>query len=160
MSTKAFTSHDVIDITGITPIQLNALVHRKLYGIKASISGPGRKVRIFDENDVYAIALVWGFFESGLRTQQIRAILKEFSNDRTVDAKYTAQALLEDPQSDYIVIIRQPRRRIRKAKPEEWVGTAHRYDLEEIVVKHPTATILVIPIGSKFADVRDRIEDL
>src|SRR5882757_6215089 len=85
----AFSSSDVTKLLGITPVYLNALVHRKLYGIAASISDRHGeiKVRIFSEEDVFGIALVWTLFESGLRPQSIREILLELVETDEPDAK-------------------------------------------------------------------------
>lgn len=157
MSMRAFTSQEVIELVGITPIQLNALVMRKLYGIKASISGRGAKVRLFDEADVYGIALVWVLFESGLRTQQVRTILNDLAETRKPNAKHTAQGLLEIPGSDYIVFIREMRSKA-KTKPQQSVGRAHQYELDDIIKKSPTASVLAVPIGARFADIKERMD--
>jgi hypothetical protein len=157
MSTRAFTSQEVVELVGVTPIQLNALVMRTLYGIKASVSGRGAKVRLFDEADVYGIALVWALFESGLRTQQVRTILNDLAETRKPNAKHTAQGLLEIPGSAYIVVIHEPRRS-SKTKPQPSVGRADQYELEDIIKKNPTASVLAVPIGARFADIKKRTD--
>jgi hypothetical protein len=157
MPTQAFTSQEVIELVGITPIQLNALVMRTLYGVRASVSSRGAKVRLFDEADVYGIALVWVLFESGLRTQQVRTILNDLARTRKPNAKDTAQGLLEAPGSGYIFVIREPRTNA-KTKPQQSVGRADQYELEDIIKKSPTASVLAVPIGATFADIKERME--
>jgi hypothetical protein len=155
---RAFTSQEVVELVGITPIQLNALVARTLYGIRTSISGRGAKVRLFDEADVYGIALVWVLFESGLRTQQVRTILNDLAETRKPNAKHTAQGLLEIPGSEYIVVLREPMRSKAKTKPQQSVGIAHQYELDDIIKKSPTASVLAVPIGARFADIKERMD--
>ena len=158
MSIRAFSSPDVVALVGITPIQLNALVTRKLYKIKPSISGTRRKVRIFDEQDVFGIALVWALFQSGLRTEQIRTILKDLAETREADARYTAQGLLESVRGDYIVVIGEPRKRRGKRGSEEQVGIVHQYELVDLIAENSTSSVLAIPIRAKFTEVEKRIE--
>jgi hypothetical protein len=156
MSRKIFTSQDAIDLVGITPVHLNALVHRKLYGIKPSISGPGRKVRVFDEHDLFGIAFVWILFESGLRTEEIRSILTTLAGNRTADARYTVKGWFENPGAEYLIVMRDPWN--PKRKPRLDVGTAHQYEIADIIAKNPSASLLAIPIGPRFAEIQERIE--
>lgn len=156
MSIRIFTSPDVVELVGITPIHLNALVHRKLYGIKPSVSGRGRKVRVFDEDDVFGIAFVWILFESGLRTQEIRSILSHLVGSRKADARYTAKGWFQIPNAEYLVVIRDPSNPKRNERLD--IGTAHQYELAGIIEKSRTASVLAIPIGARFADIKERIE--
>ena len=150
-----FTSFDVVELVGVTPIYLNALVQRKLYGIKPSISGRGRKVRIFDEDDAYGIAFVWILFESGLRTQEIRTILTHLTQTRRADAKYTAQGWLETPAGEYLLVARDPSQ--PKSKRLD-VGRAHGYEIANILKENPMTSLLAIPIGTRFEEIKERIE--
>src|SRR5262252_9371803 len=92
---RAFSSSDIAKLVGITPVYLNALVHRKLYGIAASISDRHgeSKVRVFSDEDVFGIALVWTLFEAGLRPQQIREILLQLVETEAPDANSAAEFL-------------------------------------------------------------------
>lgn len=157
MSIRAFTSTDVVDLTGITPVYLNALVTRNLYKIKPSISGRGQKVRVFDEDDIFGIALVWTLFENGLRTQEIRAILCELVETSEADAKYTAQALFEPADADYLFIIRDPNG--SKRGPGFEIGLGTWYDFADTFGASPTESVLAIPIRARFAEINQRIED-
>jgi hypothetical protein len=96
-------------------------------------------------------------FESGLRTQQVRTILNDLARTRKPNAKDTAQGLLEAPGSGYIVVIREPRTNA-KTKPQQSVGRADQYELEDIIKKSPTASVLAVPIGATFADIKERME--
>lgn len=74
-----FESNEVCEVVGIGPILLNKFVERKTYGIEPSVrSGKGRGGRrLFSPDDVFGIALVWWFFESGLRSGVIQEILDQ-----------------------------------------------------------------------------------
>src|ERR1700719_2598656 len=143
----AFSSSDVSAIVGITPIYLNALVHRKLYGIAASISDRHReiKVRIFSEEDVYGIALVWMLFESGLRTQSIRDVLEQLIE---IDDAKSAAEFITFSEIDYLGIVREPSKTKRKARPRLRVEPTMKEKLnglvEECVARYPTASILLV----------------
>ena len=159
--TYAFSSSEVTGIVGITPIYLNALVHRKLYGISASISGRSEiKVRIFSEDDVFGIALVWLLFESGLRTESIREVLYGLVDTEEPDAPAAAEFLWRS-DVDYIAIIREPSKPKKKARPKLRVEPTQRQFLnglvDECVAKYPTANILLVPVAAKFHDVKKQM---
>src|SRR5579872_5251941 len=106
------TNIDSGDITerlvGIPPAYLNKFVQQKTYGITASIQ-PGKlraQRRLFSRDDVFAIALVWMLFESGLRTEPIRRILNDIAETKKADAKIAAKKLLSSG-ADFLVIIRK-----------------------------------------------------
>jgi hypothetical protein len=157
----AFSSADVTQLVGITPINLNALVHRQLYGIAASISARHGeiKVRIFSEEDVLGVALVWVLVESGLRTQSIRDVLCQLVE--TDNAKAAAELLALD-EVDYLGIVREPSNPKRKTTPKLQVRPTLKENLNELVTecvaKYPTASILLVPVGQKFADVKQKID--
>lgn len=150
-------------MVGITPTYLNALVHRELYGIAASISGQRDeiKVRIFSEDDVFGITLVWMLFESGLRTQSIREVLYELVDTEKPDATVAAEFLWRT-EIDYIAIIREPSKPKKKAKPKLRVESTQRQFLngliDECVEKYPTANILLVPVPQKFRDVKKKMD--
>ena len=160
----AFSSSDVSKLVGITPVYLNALVQRKLYGVAASISDRHGeiKVRIFSEEDVFGVALVWMLFESGLRTESIRQILVQVVDSDEPDAVGAAEFIIRSEIS-HLVIIRErakskknPRSKLSlKVEPtdEEHLNGL----LIESVEKHPTASMLVVPVGATFADVANQI---
>jgi hypothetical protein len=158
--TFAFTSSHVAEIVGITPTYLNALVHRKLYGISASISDRHGviKFRFFSEEDVFAIALVWTLFESGLRTESIRSVLYGLADTDEPDANAAVEFLARS-EIDYLGIIREPSK--GKASPKirvepttnEYLNTL----VKECVERHPTANIVLVPVGQKFADISKKM---
>jgi len=159
MSTRYFISSDLNELLGITPIHLNALVHRKLYGITASISDRHgeTKLRIFGEEDVFGVALVWMLFEAGLRTQPIRGVLNQLVETKRPDANLAAEFLL-DSEADYLVVVCELTKPKGKASPKAWADRAMEEDLAEIIAKNPTASVLVVPVGAQFADIKKRIE--
>lgn len=157
---SAFSSHDVTEMVGITPVYLNALVHRKLYGISASISDRHGeiRVRIFSEADVYGVALVWVLFESGLRTQSIKEILLQLVHINNANA---AAEYLMRPGSAHLVIIRESGKAKSKAKPklraEPILSNELMALVEQSVDEHPTAIVLIVPVGAKFAEIEKKI---
>jgi hypothetical protein len=163
MSTKncAFSSSDVAQLVGITPVYLNALVHRKLYGIAASISDRHGdiKVRIFSEEDVFGVALVWTLFESGLRTQSIRDVLYQLVEEPNANV---AAEFLAHSEVDYLGIVREPSKPKSKTKPKLKVEPTLKENLnglvKECVARYPTANILLVPVGEKFADIKKKID--
>ena len=159
---RGIETSDVTDLLiGITPAYLNTFLQRKLYGISSSVrAGKVReKRRLFSEEDVYGIALVWMLFESGLRTQPIRRILNELAGTKKANAKVTAQKLLQS-EAEYIVVVREPRKPKGKAEPEPEIRTAREADLAGIPSANPMANVLLVPIGAKFADIKKRLEVL
>jgi len=158
----AYPSAMVVELVGITPIYLNALVHRRLYGIKASLSDrlPEGKARIFDEGDVLGIALVWALFQSGLRTQQIRAILNQIGNTREADAKHTARILSEWRNTDCLLVIRKPYKTSGKQRWKEIVDKADQHELGGLMEVHKFTSALVIPMGETLDDLKKRIAAL
>src|ERR1700730_14733403 len=94
---KAFGSSEITDVlVGITPICLNSFLQRQLYGITTTLSDEHgeTKQRLFNEADVFGIALAWMLFESGLRTQAIRTVLNKIARTKSANAKKAAQVLL------------------------------------------------------------------
>src|SRR2546430_2594610 len=120
-SIKGFSSSDISDVfVGITPIYLNNFLQRKLYGIAATESDRygETKTRIFNEADVFGIALAWMLFESGLRTQPIRRILRKLARSKQANAKAAANALLKS-RTEFLVIVSEPRRPKVRANSEK-----------------------------------------
>jgi hypothetical protein len=153
---------DVSRLVGITPIYLNALIARKLYGVAASISDRHGeiKLRIFSEDDVFGIALVWMLFESGLRTQSIREILLQLVQTDEPDASAAAE-FIRVSEISHLAIIRartkakkssQHRLKVEPTDEEHLDGL-----LLETVQKYPTATMLVVPVWATFAEVANKI---
>jgi hypothetical protein len=157
----AFSSSVVAKLVGITPVYLNALVHRQLYGIGPSISDRHGeiKVRIFSEEDVFGIALVWMLFETGLRTESIRDVLYKLVETEEPDATAAAD-FLRTSEVDYLGIVREPSK--GKARPKLRVEPTTEEHLnglvKECVAKYPTANIVLVPVGQKFADVSGKIK--
>ena len=150
-------------IVGIKPIYLNTFLHRGLYGITDSesvrVGKGGEKRRLFSEADVFGIALVWMLFESGLRTKSIRRILNDLAGTQKANAKMAAETLRQY-QAEYIVVVREPRKPKGKTDPEPDIRTANESELAGILADNPTANVLMVPIGAKFADIKERLRVL
>ena len=159
---QTITTADVTDLlVGITPVYLNTFLHRKLYGLKAEVreAKGGDKQRVFSEADVFAIALVWILFESGLRTDPIRRILKTLAGAKKPDAVLAAAALLKS-KTEYILVVREPRRPKGKTAVDPQISTVAKTELGPAIANNPTANLLMIPVGYKFEDIRKRMEIL
>jgi hypothetical protein len=148
-------------LVGIPLIYLNNFLQRRSYSLAPSVeAGKVRaKRRLFSEADVYGIALVWMLFESGLRTQTIRRILNNLAETKKANANRTAEKLRES-QAENIVIVREPRGPKGPAKPEPRVQTSSSADVAGIVADNPTANVLIVPIRTKFEDIKKRLEFL
>jgi hypothetical protein len=163
-SSYAFDSSDVAKIVGITPIYLNALVHRKLYGIVPSISDRHgeMKIRIFGAEDLFGIGLVWTLFESGLRTNAIREVLVQLAGTDEPDANVAAEYLTESGYPAYLVIVRelttQAKKRKLKVSVEATLSDTVLNAVAEGVDRHPTANILIVPVGARFAEIAERMQ--
>ncbi len=164
MTSTAIESTDITDrLVGISPLYLNNFLQRKLYGLRPSIQkGEVRaKRRVFSADDVYGIALVWMLFEAGFRSEAIARVLNEIGGTRKSDANSTARKLVGN-ETEYIIVIRQPRKPGRGGEqPEIRVETATRLtEAIEFVEENRTANLVLIPVGQKFADIKRRLEIL
>ncbi len=155
---KALKSSDITDVlVGITPICLNSFLQRQLYGITATLSDEHgeTKVRLFNEADVFGIALAWMLFESGLRTQAIRTVLNKVAGTKSANAKKAAQVLLRS-KVDFILLVREARKP-KSTDEGPQVIPADETQVGHILESNPTANILMVPIGAKFSDIEKRI---
>jgi len=165
----AVRSADITErLVGISPIYLNKFLLDKTYGLTASIrEGKVRKKRghrLFSREDIFAIALVWILFESGLRTDPIRRVLKDIAGTKKADATIAAKKLL-DSSADYLIVIRAPRgpgrqKKEEEDKPDQEVRTVTKSALAATFEQRGPASVLAIPVGQKFADVKKRLEIL
>jgi hypothetical protein len=153
-------------LVGITPIYLQNFISRGLYGLRASAK-PGKIYtlrRLFSRDDVFGIALVWLLFESGLRSEPLLRILNEIAGTKKANANLAAKKLLESG-AEYLVITRQPRgpTKVPEDKPGQNVGAIRQGEFAKTIEQHQEqgiVTLLVIPVGMKFADVQKRVEIL
>lgn len=173
MSRDLIPEIDAADIcerlVGITPVYLQNFLQRGSYGLRSSVS-PGKvrsKRRLFSPEDVYGIALVWLLLESGLRGDPIARILKDVARTKTVNANKAAEVLRSDG-SDYLLVIRTPRRPSKSIakKPDQQVHfmqkvhMASEKALGAFLGEDIDRTILILPVGDKFADIHTRLEML
>lgn len=162
--TSEIDSSDLVErLVGITPLYLQNFAQRGSYGIRASVK-PGKvrsQRRLFSRDDVFGIALVWLLFEAGLRGEPLARVLNEITKTKKANANLAAKKLLES-QTDYLLIVRQPRgpTKTPKDKPEQMVKPIKQSELTEAIVQEPTADLLIIPVGAKFEDIRNRMEIL
>jgi hypothetical protein len=157
-------SADIVELlVGITPLYLQNFVQRGSFGIRASVK-PGKvrsQRRLFSRDDVFGIALVWLLFEGGLRSDPLMRVLKDITKTDKANANLAAKKLLGS-QCDYLLIVRKPRgpTKTPQEKPEQRVKPIKQSELTEAIVQEPTADLLIIPVGHKFEDIRNRMEIL
>jgi hypothetical protein len=159
---KIFDSTTVIELVGISPVYLNTFMERKQYGIEASFSiGTGRgSRRIFSKEDVFAVALVWWLFESGLRSETIQFVLNQICHGRLHSSARDAARRVMEGHSEFLVIFRQP----RKAKELKSKHPRQRVLLEKLdPVRHiekADESVLIIPVGSFFSNLQQSMDSI
>jgi|HubBroStandDraft_4_1064222.scaffolds.fasta_scaffold11348_3 hypothetical protein len=156
-----FESSDVVEVVGIRPIYLNKFVERRLYGIEPSFrSGEGRgSRRWFSLDDVLGIALVWWLFESGLRTEVIKRVLREVSKSSKDDANLTAKSLMKSG-AECLVITRDLRQAGNKQQRTPQVAQGADFlDAQEQLSEIGDESIYVLPVRSLFADLLARLKN-
>ena len=150
-------SAEVAKIVGIPPIYLNKFVERRKYRIEPSVrSGKGRgSRRLFSEDDVYGIALVWWLFEAGLRSDTIQDVLDQIC--RTTKGKRArandAAKKLFDEETHVLAIKREPRTSAKAGSsgPSLEVFQADWSAANDLVDDADTASVLFIPVEGRFA---------
>lgn len=161
MSSEIETADICERLVGITPISLNNFLQRGLFGLKSSIqAGKLReRKRLFSQEDVFGIALVWVLFESGLRTDPIVRILKDIAGKSKVDANGVAKKILNE-ESQWIEISRQPRPPSKNPsdRPEQTTRVWNKREVRSFELSEQAASTLFIPVGAKFSDIQHRLE--
>jgi DNA-binding transcriptional MerR regulator len=168
-----FESVEVSEVVGIPPIYLNKLIERGKYGIVPSIrSGRGRgSRRLFSEEDVYGIALVWWLFEAGLRAEAIQdalAMMFKVPKGKSVSAVDAAMVLMTKVSHapkvatdiDMIVIRREPRTDSRGSNMNQEVFLAGWEGANHIAQEKETASVLFIPFVGRFRKLRKAMQNL
>lgn len=148
-------SMDVARLVGIQPTLLNKFIERKQYGIEASVRpGKGRgKERLFSQEDVFGVALVYWLFESGLRSDSIQFVLNQICDRSLNSSANDAASRLLDRKAEVLAVTRQPR--ISYAEhPEQTTQSCDMARAVQLVRGASTRSVLVIPVGSLFASLR------
>jgi hypothetical protein len=145
-------------LTGIPPNHLNRFIEREQFGIDASVrTGKGRgSRRLFSEDDVFGIALVWWLFESGLRSQTIQYVLNQLCGGRLGSKASDAAKLLIQKKSEFLGIMREPRtsNELEATLPEQTVYLFDAARAQNFVQDLATASVLIIPVGSLFKNLQ------
>lgn len=160
MADQIETSDLTDRLVGIRPVYLNRFIQRHQYGVRASAQeGKVREQRRkFNREDVFGIALVWLLFESGLRSEPIRWILRAIGKSRTADTNRAAQ-VLQRSGAEYLAYIRHSRRPGKQeSKVDQQILICTRSQLGELCLNNAEASITTIPVGSKFNDIQKRLE--
>jgi DNA-binding transcriptional MerR regulator len=158
----AFETSDVVNLVGISPIYLNRFIERGLYGIAPSqrreVGRGGR--RWFNSEDVFGIGLVWWLFESGLRSEVIKRILREFAGQNQDNANRAAKALRENG-SDFLVIRRLPRggREKQARRTRQAVDMLDKHELLDLLEKGEAQVTHAIPVGRLFRNLELMIQE-
>jgi len=153
-----FESTKLTTLIGIQPNYLNRCIERRQYGIEASVrSGSGRgSRRLFDENDVFGVALVWWLSESGLRSLTIQYVLNQICGGRLNSTANDAARILLSRAAPMLVIEREPRTpaNANAEHPTQKVHFFNYSEASEFVRESQTASALVIPVETLFANLK------
>jgi hypothetical protein len=149
---------DLARLIGIQPALLNKFIQRGKYGITASAqSGQGRgKERRFGEEDVCGIALVYWLFESGLRSESIQYVLNQICGGKLNSIAADAASVIPRRPTDMLVINRTPRTGYEK-RPAQKTRVAGTDEAARLVRETTTDSVLVLPVGRLFADLREKM---
>jgi hypothetical protein len=150
-----FESGQIVEFVGIRPFYLNKFIERKLYGIRPSVaSGESRKVRRkFSIGDVFGIGLVWWLYESGLRSDAIKRVLRGITGAKKSDANDAAKSLRAS-KSEVLAIVRQRRTHESSAdSAQQTVVATDRVGVLKLLTEKATASVSVIPVGVLFAEL-------
>lgn len=155
-----FESTEVERLVGISSIRLNKFLERKLYGLRPSIKagiGRGRR-RLFSQEDVFGIALVWWLFQTGLRSPVIQDVLDKLAGRKHASANMGA-AKLEAGPGRGLLIQRQPRTPAKQRLPRTVVVlTTPAASAEAILRKDHTS--IFVPTGELILLLKDLMLDL
>jgi DNA-binding transcriptional MerR regulator len=154
-----FDSNEVCELVGIGPLLLNKFVERKTYGIQPSVRrGKGRGGRrLFSPDDVFGIALIWWFFESGLRSNVIQVVVDEICQAKNSRADQAAKRLIEK-KIQVVRVQTQPRRENPNVKmPRHMVFLTTE---EKPNVLRATAIALDVPVGHLYSILLDKMKRL
>jgi hypothetical protein len=158
---KGFGIMDLARLIGIQPTLLNKFIQRGKYGITASVQpgqGQGRE-RSFGEEDVYGTALVYWLFESGLRSESIQYVLNQICGGKlNSKAAVAASVILRQP-IDMLVIKRTPRTGYEK-RPAQKTRVLGTDEAARLVRETTTDSVLVVPVGRLFANLREKMGGL
>lgn len=157
-----FETLDVVELVGIQQIYLNKCIERDQFGIQASVrTGKGRgKRRLFSQEDLWGVALVWWLFESGLRSATIQFVLNQICGGHLGSRANDAARTLLDRQTKVLAIEREPRdAKDTGEHPKQRVELVDETDAAQLVRGASAQTVLVIPVGNLFLGVRKAIED-
>jgi len=157
---NGFESGEVVGMVGIRPFYLNKFIERGLYGIRPSLRpGEARKRRRrFSREDCLAIGLVWSLFESGLRSEVIKRVLRDISGSKAADANAASKLLLQrNPQ--HLVVVRQRRTAGEAASsPTQAVKLLDGTAVSQLVRGNTTQSVSIIPVASLFQYLREAMD--
>jgi hypothetical protein len=149
---------------GVQPLYLNKCIERKSYGIEPSIrAGKGRgSRRLFSEDDVFGVALIWWLFESGLRLRTIEYILNRICGRRLNSKASDAARIVLERETEMLEIRRWPRTFSASARgyPRQEVTFIDRSRASQFTEEADMASLLVIPVGKLFTNLKESMEKL
>jgi len=161
---KNFESTEISALVGIQPFYLNKFIERKQYGIESSLrAGKGRgSRRLFSEDDVFGVALVWWLFESGLRSGAIQYVLNQICGGRLKSKASDASRILAERGAEALAVMREPRKDkdANRGYPKQVVFLLKKSQLFELIEKANAMSLLVIPIGNLFARLMESMRKL
>jgi hypothetical protein len=161
-----FESTDLTKLIGIPPIQLNKFIERGQYGVRASIrTGRGRgRRRLFSQEDVFGVALVWWLFESGFRSPMIQRILNDICEKQKFGTANEATNKLLAFGAEALLIQRKPRTAAYAVRQEhrtpQKVDILREPDVFTMMQKDTGPTTILLRVGNLFASLKKAMEAL
>lgn len=164
MPDRPFESSGVVELVGISAVDLNKLCDRNQYGIKPSArAGEGRgSRRWFTREDVLGIALVWWLFEAGLRSQAIQYVFNQIAGKKGASANTAAQVLIQKSR-EMLVIERSPRTssdRSRKFPKQQVHVEGKVWVADRVTETHAAPCMLIIQIHTLFSTIQKAMDSL
>jgi hypothetical protein len=156
---NAFKIIDMARLIGIQPSLLNKLIQRKKYGIRPS-ARPGKgqgKGRLFSDQDLYGIALVYWLFESGLRSDSIQFVLNQICGGRLGSNANDAAAAVLGRRGEVLAISREPRTGFAR-HPAQTTKLVDAENAAQLARENLTGSLLLIPVGSMFTSLMKKRE--
>jgi hypothetical protein len=158
---SVFESTDVTNIVGIHPSYLNKFIEREQYGIEASVrAGRGRgRPRLFSEEDVFGVALVWWLFESGLRSLTIQYVLNQICGGRLDSSANDAARIVLERETRMLAIKREPRtvKEVDAEYPVQRVFLTDDNRASQLAKETISASFLILPVGNLFSNLKKNI---
>jgi hypothetical protein len=154
---NGFESGEVVELVGIRPFYLNKFIERSLYGIRPSLrAGEARKRRRrFSTEDCFAIGLVWSLFESGLRSEVIKRVLRDISGSKAADANAAAKVLHQRKPQNLLIVRQRRTAGEARSSPAQTVKLLDGAAVSHLVRGITAQSACIIPVATLFQNLQE-----